>query len=143
MGQKVVVFDDLDGSEGAETVTFSVAGTTYEVDLSEGNRAAMLDAFNPWIAIARPRRGAFSSGTSRVRSGKRSGGNPQLDAIRLWAGENGMRVSDKGRIPAEVRDAYNAAQDALVKVEPKVVAKAAPKPAEKPAEEPAFSSAGK
>ena len=35
----VVVTDDLDGSPGAETVSFGVDGHSYEIDLSEKNRA--------------------------------------------------------------------------------------------------------
>ena len=64
MAQKVniVLVDDLDGSEATETVTFGLDGTTYEIDLNDGNAAALRDALSGYIGHGRkvgaaPRRG--------------------------------------------------------------------------------------
>jgi len=41
-GPKVVLIDDLDGTEAAETITFSIDGVTTEIDLSKQNAANLL-----------------------------------------------------------------------------------------------------
>ena len=50
---QVVLQDDINGSEPAKTVHFSLDGKAYEIDLSEQNAAALRDALAPWIAAAR------------------------------------------------------------------------------------------
>ena len=50
-----ILVDDFDGSPAAETVTFALDGTTYEVDLSEENAAELRDVLQPWIAAGRRR----------------------------------------------------------------------------------------
>jgi hypothetical protein len=103
----VVVSDDLDGSEGAETVTFAFDGVTYEIDLAERNRAKLAKAMAPYIDAARrvrPRRArASSGGTARSRASGDSG------AVRKWAKQQGLKVSERGRISAEVMAQYEAA----------------------------------
>lgn len=106
MAQKVTVqlIDDIDGTEAAETVTFAVDGVTYEIDLSEANAAELREAMARWIGHARkaggrrtpPKRAAGSSG-------------PDSTTLREWARANGYKVSDRGRVPAEIREAYAAA----------------------------------
>lgn len=105
---QVLLIDDLDGSEGAETVSFSLDGVSYEIDLSEKNAAKLRDDFATWVGNARKvGRGGSSSGRS---AGRRSrGGSSDTGAIRAWAKENGFAVSERGRISREVMDAYNAA----------------------------------
>ena len=102
----VIVTDDLDGTEGAQTVTFGFEGVGYEIDLSGKNRARREKALAPYIAAGRkaPRRG-------RVRSGARQSGVVQADlaAIRAWAKNAGLKVSERGRISAEVIRKYQAA----------------------------------
>jgi hypothetical protein len=44
MSQKVMLIDDLDQSEGAETIRYSVDGKEYEIDLSEKNAQRFRDA---------------------------------------------------------------------------------------------------
>jgi hypothetical protein len=114
MARRIVhqLVDDLDGSvldvgEG-ETVRFSLDGTAYEIDLTERNAAALRDAFAPYVAAARSissSRGA-SSEASRKR---RRPGQQDYSAIRAWAKDNGYQVSERGRVPASVVDAYEAA----------------------------------
>lgn len=111
MAQKTLIqlVDDLDGSpiqdgEG-RTVTFSIEGATYEIDLTVVHVNELTDALAPYVAAGRKTASTKSAGrTSTTRSDR-----AQLQKIREWAAQNGHTVSDRGRIPAPVRDAYNAA----------------------------------
>jgi hypothetical protein len=101
--------DDLDGTvigpgDGG-TVTFSLDGASYEIDLGRPNQQALRDALAPFIARARST-GRRASAAPRARS---TGGGDTA-AVRAWAQKNGYTVGDRGRIPAEVREAYAAAQ---------------------------------
>lgn len=108
MAQKVLVelVDDLDGSVAEETVEFGLDGVSYEIDLSEPNASELRDSLAQYLEYARR-----SGGRKRV--GRRSGGQPatvdreQNQAIREWARQNGFEVSDRGRIPTEVVEAYH------------------------------------
>lgn len=101
----VELIDDLDGSTAEETVTFSLDGKAYELDLNAENAGRLRGALEEWI---KPARRASSVGGSRRRtSGPRTGRD--AGPIREWARANGYEVSDRGRIPSEVEDAYNAA----------------------------------
>lgn len=104
------IADDFDGSTPAETVTFSVGGRNYEIDLSEENRAefdALLAEFEEkmkkFTDVAR--RADRSSTAGRI-SGRASSSRSDVAKVRLWAVDNGFVVKDRGRIPAEVMDAY-------------------------------------
>lgn len=112
MAQKVhvVMVDDLDGSSADETVTFALDGTTYELDLSSANAAGLREALAPYVGAARKVRGRGTS--TRSSAGRRrrgSGGSPSAAEVRSWAREHGYQLSDRGRVPAEVRRAYDAA----------------------------------
>ncbi|WP_152192739.1 histone-like nucleoid-structuring protein Lsr2 [Georgenia satyanarayanai] len=109
MVQKVMVtlIDDVDGTPADETVLFSLDGVNYEIDLTTDNAAKLRDALAPWVGHARRAGGRRTSGGAR--SGRRtSGGGGSSDAakVREWARANGYTVSDRGRIPAEVTEAY-------------------------------------
>ena len=111
---QVILSDDLDDSISAdETVSFALDGTTYEIDLSEKNANEMRDALGKYVSAARKvsSRGTRASGAGRSRA---TGGGGRMDreqagAIRDWARKNGHNVSDRGRIPASVVEAYEAA----------------------------------
>jgi Lsr2 len=113
----VTLVDDLDGSEAAETVTFGFDGRTYEIDLSDDNAARLRDAFAPFVAAARKAGSGGSGGTRRGRRQPVAQEEPrparstreQTAAIRQWARENGHQVSERGRIPKAVIEAYQAA----------------------------------
>ena len=109
MAQKVQVLlvDDLDGATADETVSFSLDGVSYEIDLSSKNAAKMRDAFAGYVGSAR-RVGGRSRG-GRARSSARSGSGTDTAAIRAWAKEQGLKVSDRCRIPADVIAQYEAA----------------------------------
>jgi hypothetical protein len=101
----VVISDDLDGSGDAEPVSFGFDGTSYEVDLGAKNRASLRTALAPFIEAGR---------RLPARDGKRrqsTAGGPSVDnaAIRAWARTAGLRVSERGRISAEVIRQYEAA----------------------------------
>jgi Lsr2 len=100
----VVISDDIDGSEGAETVTFSVDGVTYEIDLAAKNRAKLDKAIGPYVAVARKVSRRHPTGNARP-----NGHRTDRAAVRAWARERGLKVSERGRISADVMQQYQAA----------------------------------
>ena len=109
MAQKVhiVLEDDLDGSPADETVSFALDGTSYEIDLNSDNAAKLRDALANYVGHARKVTGG---GAKRGRrSSDATNGSASAKEIRDWARENGYSVPERGRIPAEVRSAYDAA----------------------------------
>lgn len=114
MAERIVrqLIDDLDGAEipdgEGERVEFSVRGVDYQIDLSKANIARLDKALKPYIDAA----AKVSSGrTRRVKVSERRGSVPkeQLSAIREWARKNGYDISDRGRIKAEIIEAFEAA----------------------------------
>ncbi|MDQ2698261.1 MAG: Lsr2 family protein [Actinomycetota bacterium] len=107
MAQKiqVLLIDDIDGSKADESVTFALDGVNFEIDLTNEHAAQLRDDFAKWVGAARK---VSSRGPARVaRSTRRS--SSDADTIRQWARANGHKVSDRGRIPQSVRDAYESA----------------------------------
>ena len=124
MAQRVVVelTDDLDGKpipDGkGETVRFALDRQEYEIDLGEKNAKALRDAFSTYVTAARRVSGASRTGSrGSASSGGRGGGNgrsgtgrsaegPVRDydpkAVRAWAEKQGLEVSHRGRVPAEL-----------------------------------------
>ena len=103
----VVLEDDIDGGQAAETVSFSLDGRAYEIDLNVANARALRDALAPWVAAAR-RAGSRAAESGRPRSTGRRAASDTAD-IRRWAVENGIPVSARGRISADLRARYDAA----------------------------------
>lgn len=101
----VTLIDDLDGSEADEQIEFAVDGRSYEIDLSSANGARLRELLAPFVSAAR-RTGSRRSTTTTGRS---SSDREQNQAIREWAQQNGFTVSDRGRLPANVIEAYNKA----------------------------------
>jgi len=112
MAKKVTVtlVDDFDGDGAAdETVEFALDGVNYEIDLTAKNAAKLRNDLKQWIEAGRRiggRRRGRAAGTGR---GRASIDREQSAAIRDWARRNGHSVSTRGRIPAEVIDAFHAA----------------------------------
>ncbi|TWP34732.1 histone-like nucleoid-structuring protein Lsr2 [Leekyejoonella antrihumi] len=102
MAQRVQILleDDLDGSEAAETVNFAVDGVSYEIDLSAANAAKLRDDVARWVGHARRVRGR------RQTAPRTTAGRPDLGKVREWARDNGFTVSDRGRVSAKVQEAY-------------------------------------
>jgi hypothetical protein len=114
MAQQVTVslVDDLSGSQADETVAFGLDGKFYEIDLSASNAERLRDVFAQFVGAARK---AGRTGRSGARADTGVAVAPravvvdreQNQAIREWARKRGMKVSDRGRIPSEVTDAYH------------------------------------
>ena len=108
MAQKVTValVDDLDGQTADETVAFGLDGKQYEIDLSSKNAERLRSALSEFIAAARR-----NNGRRRVRSSstasRQAVDREQNQAIREWARKQGMKVSERGRIPSDVVEAYH------------------------------------
>ena len=106
----VVLVDDIDGSDASETVGFALDGVDYEIDLSDKHAGELRDALSLYVGHARRTGG-------RRRGGRRSSGSSAASStgeasaadIRAWARENGHEVPERGRVSAEVREAYAAA----------------------------------
>lgn len=81
-------------------------GRSYEIDLSTDNADKLYEAFAPYVNAARP---VSSSGAGRNRRSSPRKSNFDLGAVREWARANGRTVSDRGRVPGSVIDAYEAA----------------------------------
>ncbi len=107
MAQKVniVLVDDIDGSEASETVSFGLDGTSYEIDLNDANAQALRDALASYIGHGRKAGGS----SRRGRRSTAAALGPSTKEIRDWARSNGHKVSDRGRVSAEVRQAFDAA----------------------------------
>ena len=106
----VELVDDIDGSTAEQTVSFSLDGVSYEIDLSEENAAKLRGSLEEWVANAR-RAGGRKRGTRALAAprGRTPIDRSQSAAIRDWARKSGMKVNDRGRISQDVIDAYNAA----------------------------------
>ncbi|WP_064256744.1 Lsr2 family protein [Rhodococcus sp. D-6] len=118
MAKKVTVtlIDDVDQESAAdESVEFGLDGVTYEIDLSEDNAARLREQLEFWIEHARKvggrKRNKTAAGTAPAarKSGSGSAGREQTAAIREWARNNDLPVSARGRISAEIVEAYNKA----------------------------------
>lgn len=135
MAERVVrqLIDDIDGTEIAdgagERIEFSFRGVAYHIDLSSTNAAKFAKALKPYIEAGekangegRARNGdraAKAPSRSRARRSKSTGraktnGNghgsaDKMAAIREWARNNGHPVAERGRIKAEVVEAFAAA----------------------------------
>ena len=114
MAQKVTVslIDDLDGDKADETVEFGLDGKSYEIDLSTGNADKLRDALASYVTAARRPGGRRRSGGGPAAAATAAARRPSVDreqnqAIRDWARKRGMKVSDRGRIPADVLEAYH------------------------------------
>ncbi len=107
MAQKVQVLlvDDIDEGKADETVQFGLDGVSYEIDLSSKNATKLRDALAGYVGAAR--RVGARAGRRRGRS--RSADNGSASEVREWARANGYQVSDRGRVSAEVTEAFRAA----------------------------------
>jgi hypothetical protein len=108
MAQKVQVLlvDDITGAEAAETVSFSLDGVSYEIDLTAAHAKKLRDDLATWTGHAR-RSGGRKSTRRLAGNGQRRG---DLSAVREWARSNGHDVSSRGRISAVIQAAYDKAK---------------------------------
>jgi hypothetical protein len=101
MAQRIrtLFVDDLDGSEAEGTLHFGLDGTDYEIDLNAAHATALRKALEKYIEAGRK----VSSARRSPRSGRRTGsGGPNPSEVREWAKSQGIKVSDRGRVPTDL-----------------------------------------
>jgi hypothetical protein len=115
MAQQVTIqlVDDLDGtqSDDISTVTFGLDGVSYEIDLTEANAENLRKSLQEFVAHGRRTGGRIKRGSSsKSTGGSVTASHEQAQAIREWARRNGHEVSNRGRIPGSLTEAFEAAQ---------------------------------
>jgi hypothetical protein len=100
----VVVTDDLDGSPGAKKVSFGVDGHSYQIDLGEKNLAEFGKSLQPFMEAGRK-----TAARKAAKAPRAAGSRTDRAAVRAWAAGQGLKVSGRGRISAEVMSKYDAA----------------------------------
>ena len=105
---QVILEDDFDGGKAEETVSFGLDGVDYEIDLSTKNAKALRNALDPWLTVARRTGGRRRRSSARAVSAK-TADRGSTSEIRAWAVDQGYEVSSRGRVPAEIREAYEKA----------------------------------
>jgi hypothetical protein len=113
MARQVIttLIDDLDGKKADRTVEFSLDGVSYTIDLSESNAGKLRKALDPYIS-AGTRLGRTASripARGAAAPARTAGSRDENRLIREWAIANGHKISERGRIPQEVSNAYRAA----------------------------------
>jgi hypothetical protein len=109
MAQKVriIMTDDLDGREADETVSFAIDGRAYEIDLSEDNARKLRGMLHAYMEKGRRLKAARGGGRTAARG---ASARERSAEIRQWARDNGIKINDRGRIPASVIEPYEAAR---------------------------------
>lgn len=102
MATKTILVDDLDGTEADVTIAFSIDGETYSLDLSTENADRFWKDLGPYVQAAGSLRRKQLSVVQQELDGLE-----MRQAIRAWAREQGYEISDRGRIPEAVIEAYN------------------------------------
>ena len=103
----VILVDDLDGSDAVETVSFGLDGVDYEIDLSEAHASDLREALALYVGHGRRTGGRRRRGQAPAAEADPAGA--LAAEIREWARSNGWDVPERGRVSAEVREAYDAA----------------------------------
>jgi Lsr2 len=104
---QVIFTDDIDGSEAEGTLTFALNGVQYEIDLGKKNSDKLAKTLAPYIEAGRKVGTRTSARSPRAASAPK---RHDQSAIREWARAQGMEVSSRGRIPADVLAKYEAAR---------------------------------
>jgi hypothetical protein len=107
---RVLLTCDVHGDEtpGDETVIFSVDGVGYEMDVCATHAARFRETLGEYIGVAR--RASGGRGRRGGRRSRGSGGDRAYTAeVRAWAREQGLPVSERGRIPASLLEQYQSA----------------------------------
>ncbi len=103
MAQHTIIVDDITGETAHETVTFGLDGVEYAIDLTDANAHKLREHLHRWIEVSRR---ADTGRPATVRTELQ----PSSDTLRRWARANGYTMSDRGRIPRPVLDAFTSAQ---------------------------------
>jgi hypothetical protein len=100
---QVLYVDDIDGSDAEGTVRFGLGGADYEIELNKKHADQFAKAIAPFIAAARK-----APSSRPAARGARASRHIQSD-VRAWARSEGIQISNRGRIPADVLAKYQAA----------------------------------
>jgi hypothetical protein len=103
--REVRLVDDLDGRPAEETVLFHCDGDDYEIDLCQEHARQLREALAPFVAAARPagtRRPVASERTRQQRADLEHN-----QSVRAWARQHNVRINRRGRIPEQVKRAYD------------------------------------
>lgn len=105
----VLLTCDVCGGEkpGKETVGFVADGSAYEIDLCERHAKQLRDGLAAFVAAGRRASSGRRSATRRARSAADSD-RERTQAIRAWAKKKGLKVSERGRLPAGVVARYES-----------------------------------
>jgi hypothetical protein len=104
-----VLTDDLDGSDADRTMEFGLDGVNYSIDLSDKNAGKLRKALEPYVSVASRVRGGAGNGRVASPAARPVRANrDQNQAIREWASKNGYEVSERGRIPGSIVEAFHA-----------------------------------
>jgi hypothetical protein len=115
MAQRTIVqlTDDLDGKpipEGkGETIRFGLDRTDYEIDLAEKNAKALRNDLAKYVTAARRTGGGGRGGRGRGRTATGPGRDYDPKAVRAWAESQGIQVSQRGRVSADLVARFQAA----------------------------------
>lgn len=108
----VVLQDDLDGSEkDVRVVKFGFEGVNYEIDLRPSNFDKLAQALAPYVAVARKDQATRRSSGPAARAKGLSAAEQRAfnQRVRDWAKGQKQKVSERGRVPAKLIEAYHAA----------------------------------
>lgn len=107
MAQRVVVtlYDDIDGDEATETITFGLDGKSYEIDLNPANAKKLRKALAPYVHAGRK----TARTAKAAKTLKYTSLTADPAAVRAWARSHRMEVPPRGRIPKKVYEAFEAA----------------------------------
>ena len=112
MAKQVITLltDDIDGGEADRTVEFGLDGVNYTIDLSEKNAGKLRKALDPFLNAATRvgRSGVVASSRRNAPASTGRASRDQNQAIREWANKNGYEVSERGRIPSHIVEAYHS-----------------------------------
>jgi hypothetical protein len=109
MAKQIVTLltDDLDGSEADGTVEFGLDGVNHTIDLSDKNAGKLRKALDPYLAVAARVRSTAGRIPARGATPPARANRDQNQAIREWASKNGFEVSERGRIPSTIVEAFH------------------------------------
>jgi hypothetical protein len=112
MAKQVITLltDDLEGGDADRTLEFGLDGMNYTIDLSEKNAGKLRKALDPYLTAASKvgRTGTNGRISARAPAAPTRANRDQNQAIREWATRNGYEVSERGRIPASIVEAFHA-----------------------------------
>lgn len=102
----IITEDDLEGGPADETVRFGFGGVNYEIDLNSTNARTLRERLAPFVDHARTSRAGSQRRPRRTASARE-----RSRAIRVWARDHGIEVSQRGRLPSHVIEQYRSAAD--------------------------------